>query len=364
MTASPLPETTQGRLLLYCLRAALGLESAELLFGRLCPADWAGVARLASMHHLAPLLHFLFQTSGSTKPPAFVMDGWQQIRQDQAENLERKWTQLAQVLAALREQGLDVMVLKGAALAATIYDDRALRSFGDCDLLVPREALVEAEAVLGRLGYEPLERWAAQKDYFLENVYHAIPYGEKTANTVIELHWNLLMPAWLDLKAGVFWERARPASIAGVDVRVLSPEDWVFHLAIHTSLLHQYTVKLRDFYDLRLVLERLSAEMNWEHLIALTRRHGLGKCVGLPLLLAQQMLGAWVEDQMITALGCDLSDRCLSDLLQDYVLRSPLGDVLSTLRVRREEDARAGDYTAMLATIRDSNQSRAFPLPR
>ena len=45
------------------------------------------------------------------------------------------------------------MLLKGAALAITVYDSIGLRPMGDLDLLVPEERLAEAVARLKALGY-------------------------------------------------------------------------------------------------------------------------------------------------------------------------------------------------------------------
>lgn len=56
--------------------------------------------------------------------------------------------ELGRVLEAFNEAGIDVIVLKGAALAQTIYPDIALRPMGDVDLLVKKEGLEKAENLL------------------------------------------------------------------------------------------------------------------------------------------------------------------------------------------------------------------------
>ena len=63
--------------------------------------------------------------------------------------------ELRAVLAALAQQDLPVLLLKGAALAYTLYPEPHLRSRCDTDLLLPsREDAERAGRVLQPLGYQ------------------------------------------------------------------------------------------------------------------------------------------------------------------------------------------------------------------
>lgn len=63
---------------------------------------------------------------------------------------------LLDVSAALAEAGVDHRVLKGAAYAALVYPDPALRSYGDVDLLIPGPQFTAAVELLEPLGYRRL----------------------------------------------------------------------------------------------------------------------------------------------------------------------------------------------------------------
>ena len=78
---------------------------------------------------------------------------------DQTEELEQRWRawlthdvrvehMLLQAVGALDRAGIDSRVLKGVALAHTVYDDPASRVFGDVDLLVPGHELSRAAGAL------------------------------------------------------------------------------------------------------------------------------------------------------------------------------------------------------------------------
>jgi len=68
-----------------------------------------------------------------------------------------------QMKELLREEEMPVALLKGMALAFTVYPDEALRPMGDMDLLVPEEKVFEARDCLlkngGKAAYIPLSHW-------------------------------------------------------------------------------------------------------------------------------------------------------------------------------------------------------------
>jgi len=50
----------------------------------------------------------------------------------------RNYAELGQLLRSLKDRGVEVIVLKGAALAETVWKNIALRPMADMDLLVDR----------------------------------------------------------------------------------------------------------------------------------------------------------------------------------------------------------------------------------
>ena len=68
----------------------------------------------------------------------------------------REWTcrdEIARVLGSLADQGIVPVLIKGAPLAYTVYDDPSLRPRGDTDLLVRPEEVQQARRIL-KLGVE------------------------------------------------------------------------------------------------------------------------------------------------------------------------------------------------------------------
>lgn len=116
---------------------------------------------------------------------------------------------------ALERAGIPATELKGAALAADLHGDEALRVYADVDVLVPAHALDDAVAVARKLGWDAppvapsdvlpeLHRWLGRPDGTLP---------------AIELHWRI---HWYETAfAGAALARSR----GGAGTRRLEPID-------------------------------------------------------------------------------------------------------------------------------------------
>ena len=120
------------------------------------------------------------------------------------------WPEIDRVLAALQAAGIPFRLLKGAALALTVYDDPAERPMDDLDLLIPEGRVDEAVRILGTLGYEHSEHVAPPKVRGTERLVntHVCLLGPPPASLVCELHWTLVAPreSRYSPDIGWFWE--------------------------------------------------------------------------------------------------------------------------------------------------------------
>ncbi len=91
------------------------------------------------------------------------------------------YQELERILQAFDEAGIPVIVLKGAALAATVYEDIGLRPMGDLDLLIHPEDFSQAIRRMRSLGFS------------LEKItYHAVFKGGSGKQFPIEIHWSIV----------------------------------------------------------------------------------------------------------------------------------------------------------------------------
>ncbi len=183
--------------------------------------------------------------------------------------------ELLRALRALRGASIPTIVLKGAALADTIYPSIAHRPMNDVDLLVRRADRERGRAALEAAGYrfqpEPRQRFSPFDTQFTGEM--QFRRGERH---VVELHWELTPAEWLRrlaaLEIEALWREARPFEIGGVQAFQLSICDTLLHLCLHLSV-HSY-VHENGYRDIRQLLDH-ERPFPWERFVARARQFRL-----------------------------------------------------------------------------------------
>lgn len=208
------------------------------------------------------------------------------------------------ILDALRGLEVPVVLLKGAAYAATGLPPAAGRLFSDTDILVPREALAQVETCLIGGGWIGTHHDAYDQRYYREWMHEIPPMQHRLRQTVIDVHHNILplisrrppdaRRLLADARALADWPGAW----------VLSPVDMVLHSAVH--LLHNDDLShaLRDLSDLDLLLRHFGAEPAfWPTLLEHAARMGQRRSLHYLLWAVQTLLGTPVPDEVQAALA-------------------------------------------------------------
>jgi len=160
------------------------------------------------------------------------------------------FNELRKVLCVFRDHAIPVIVLKGAALANSVYYSIGDRPMADIDLLVHPEDREKIIAVLEQAGY-PFNPWPAGGFHPFNINYTGEIDFLGSNGTVFDLHWNLISFEWVRLlnrlNVDTIWSAAQPLSINGVETLQLSPCDMLIHICLH-SMMEGYThrVTCRD----------------------------------------------------------------------------------------------------------------------
>jgi Uncharacterised nucleotidyltransferase len=142
-------------LLALCARAqGHPTQQAQLRGMASTQSDWDALPALAEAHGLVPLLVTHLQAAGVAIPPhirqqllGYYMQHAHATRvRDQA---------LAHILGCYQAAEIDVLVLKGAALAHLVYPQPLLRPMRDIDILVRPSDVYRAYALLPEIGFAP-----------------------------------------------------------------------------------------------------------------------------------------------------------------------------------------------------------------
>ena len=146
----------EGQLLLACAKTHLtGADLAQI--GRdlsHASIDWDRLTERACYHGVAPLLYNNLQHMDT--PDVWSRNALSGLKRAYYATAARNgllYQALHEMLHALKTKGIPVIVLKGAALAETVYPHRALRPMSDVDLLIHKADLPRVEDTLMGLGY-------------------------------------------------------------------------------------------------------------------------------------------------------------------------------------------------------------------
>jgi hypothetical protein len=275
---------------------------------------------------------------------------------------ERRYAATRPLLTALDAAGIPVIVLKGAALAETLYADPGLRPFSDIDLLIRPADVDRARQVLAACGYRP-ERplWADDEAAHDCQLTYALPRALGDGEPlVVELHWNLvnndrlLRATRIDTKP--LWAASETATVAGQPVRVLGATHTLLHLCIHLaghSL--QAPMSVRDIAAL--LDSRQGARVDWQRLARDARRFGVAAMTYAGLQLAARARGARVPAPVLRALRPRGPRRVLLDRWAAALARGkPVPEALSGVLLPLLLDTPGAAGRALAATL--------FPPPR
>lgn len=248
--------------------------------------EWDKLLAEARTSGVSSLLYYILETAGvDGLLPRQVMSGLQVACYSVAARNIHYYRELSTVLSSFQRLGIQVIILKGAALAKTLYPDISLRPFVDIDLLIRDQDLAKVERELQFLGYSMS---------FLEGEFHQgyvrrfdkhLLYSKGGPITVnIEIHTSLLPFICMQrLEADGFWERGVVVSpIFENSGLVLSTEDMLLHLCIHIFN-HNISTRLLWLYDVALMILKHGESINWKLLEKRTRMLGVHRIVGLVL---------------------------------------------------------------------------------
>ncbi len=266
ISEDPLQLSLRGRLQPGALRELEALAARGQV-------DWDDLYRRAVAARLGPLLYASLRGVASVPPSTL-----QALRSLYQSNSVRNLVQLHELgiaLSHLSGGGVPVIVLKGAALAETVYRNIGARPFGDIDLLVHPDHLSALCRLLAEPGYRPVRaetHAGAHAEY--ENELTLRKPGR--VEMLLDIHWSLFDSPYYQDKISMdwFWQTAAPARLGSVDIAVLGTEAEILHLCGHLWL-HHGGSDLFWSHDIAEVIAAREGNLDWDELVSQARCHEL-----------------------------------------------------------------------------------------
>lgn len=224
--------------------------------------DWDRVIHQAELHGIAPSLHRSIGKAGAEVPQEYRKK-LKALTLRHVDSSRIRTRALQEIQKQLDKHGIDVLVLKGAALAHLIYENPGLRPMSDIDLLVAPEKLVRASEVVSGVGYKVTEGANLLPDH------HHLPTMSRNIEGLrvsIEIHHDALTrdnfgSIRLDSLSGP----AREFTIDGTSMRTLGHIDMLRHLCRH-ALEPRESMKIGSALDIMMYTSRYADDIDWPRL--------------------------------------------------------------------------------------------------
>jgi hypothetical protein len=262
---------------------------------------------------------------------------------------------LLEVGTAFRAGGVDFVVLKGPALAHTVYPDPSWRYFGDLDLLVRKEDWREAASILQGLGYR---RNLPEPRAGFDLRFGKASEFRRTGGIEIDLHRTLVVgPFGLWIESQVLLEGTTEFTLWSQKFKRLDDTLLQLHACVHASLgwWPPLRVPVRDVAQVA-----YHANVDWDALAELATRWKLRAVVSHALRLTAEGLGIDPPAEAQPALA-QKATRKERRALQSYVTnrRNLGGTTLWTLRAIRGLRAKAAYVLALALPNREFLTARS-----
>lgn len=204
---------------------------------------------------------------------------------------------LDSLLERLGELGVEPVVLKGPALALSVYDHVGARPYGDLDVLVPygaHERIVDAFVADG---------WEATHHDFAGN--HGVNFrrGEAEVDLHRLLHAEIVLPRRPEQTMSVLRTELAPRELAsGKRVRILAPTDALLHTIVHgTQRLLPHNLRWAVDAD-RIIA---TGRVDWDRLVALSKTFRLSPLVHDALVFHSTLTGRVIPEGVLERLAAD-----------------------------------------------------------
>jgi hypothetical protein len=264
--------------------------------------NWEFFCATAEAHGISALAYCCLTGAGVGSAPPDLLARLRQASITAGRRATLLTGELVRLLQEFDAHGLPVVPLKGAVLAETLYDNPALREFGDLDLLIHKHDIPAAAAILRRDGYTLNSPLAWLPEEKVIGLSFELLYTKDLA-TRVDLHWEVAPSDYpFRFDTGILWRSLGRARIAGTEVANLSPQSQLLFLCVHGAR-HMW-VNLRWLADLAR-LATVWADMDWEQALSQARQVRCEHAVLLGLRLVHELLSTPLPAAVLASVEAD-----------------------------------------------------------
>ncbi len=283
-----------GSLLLLNCISDYKAEEKHIILKTISEEDWPLIYLAAEKHAVAPLLYYKlkpYKDYINMKPEI-----WELLRNGYFKNAAinmRFYNTLGTLINAFSNNQIPVIVLKGPHLAATVYNNIALRTMSDIDLLVKPQNIRAAVKILKKLG-------SIEKDTNIDNRSVNLVYEILATKVTVELHWKLFASIYdCQVNMDDIWRRKTYRELEKNTALTLADEDLLIYLCGH-AVKHIKDMNIRMLYDIHLLINSHKDSFNWEEIVLRARRWKLSRALFIMVRLSAELLQTGISREQLS----------------------------------------------------------------
>ena len=274
-------------------------EKIRLLLQK--PIRWQTLLDSADQHGVTFLLHQALSELGESLP-AHDMHRLQQRYRTNVHRTMFFARELIRIFDCLDPLGVDVMPYKGVILAETIYGSMAVRQSGDIDLFIRARDFSRIREAIQGLGYTSHLALSPREEHAYLRSGYECNFDSPDGRNLLELQWALQPRFYaVDMDMEGLFQRSVPVTVAGRNMRTLSPEDSIVVLSLHAAK-HAWG-RLIWLCDIARLLGQ--PNLNWNWITQQASAMGIVRILNVTVLLANQLLGAPIPAPLAVTLAED-----------------------------------------------------------
>jgi hypothetical protein len=246
---------------------------------------WKAIGNLAHVHNVEPLLYWVVSnTEIPTKIPECLKQKWEQAYFGNFLRNEEYFDVLKTLLGRCEKEQIPIIVLKGPALIGRIYEDPALRTLSDLDILCSPTDLNRIVTIARQMGYTMMDVGDDPE------AAHHVAMVQVAGGAILEFHF---MPYEVIQNHEKFmqlaWDRKEWIEAGKIHFPVLSLEmELLFNIAHLVQ--HQFDVSLKHYLDIAGLLVFCGGQLNWGRIGTLFRDSGLEQVFSLTMGFLRAMM--------------------------------------------------------------------------
>jgi hypothetical protein len=277
------------------------------------PIDWPRLTRLAVDAHATVGLWEVISRFPGLPQEALLIQSLAVMDDFRRDHIRRF---VARIVRDLSAEGIEVLVLKGAALLVGGVSRPVPRTMSDIDLLVVSGSPDSAWEICRRKGWTLVdETWTRE----LYRDHHHLPplLDPDGVNIGLELHRTLLPGlARLGVDVGAIIKRSRIVTVDGTPVRVPAVEDLLLHTCLHFAWSNKLRhAAWRAFADTHVIINDPS--FDWDRFLGVANSRRAKLCCYWTLRLGRAVADVAVPDHVLARLDPSSGGR-ISALLERH----------------------------------------------